>query len=51
MTIEEKLVQLNSRYNILREREANIKSGGVLRKLRREIRNLNKIKDLDSKEK
>ncbi len=37
MKKEEKLILLKNRYNVLATKEKNIKSGGVLRKLRRKI--------------
>lgn len=40
MTRKEKLLLLEDRYNRLKESPKDIKCGGVLRRLRREIRNL-----------
>lgn len=37
MKKEEKLMLMKDRYNVLAVKEKNIKSGGVLRKLRRKI--------------
>ena len=42
MTNAEKLVLMKSRYNKLTGTDKNIKSGGILRKLRRQIRNMEK---------
>jgi hypothetical protein len=42
MTREEKLMFATNRYNVLKEREKVQKAPGVLRKLRRQIRNLEK---------
>jgi len=42
MTKEEKLALKKDRLNKLMENPKNIKSGGVVQKLRREIRNLSK---------
>lgn len=42
MTNKEKLALVRNRYNQLSNNPKNIKSGGVLRKLRRQIRNLEK---------
>ena len=42
MTNTEKLILMKSRYNKLKETDKNIKSGGVVRKLRRQIRNMEK---------
>lgn len=42
MTNEEKIMLIKERYKVLASKEKNIKSGGVLRKLRRKIRNLEK---------
>ena len=39
MNAEQKLALAKERYNKLKENPKNIKSGGVLRKLRRQIRN------------
>lgn len=38
MTKEDKVMLMKDRYNVLSNKEKNIKSGGVLRKLRRKIR-------------
>lgn len=40
MTQTEKLALLKDRYNRLKDNPKDIKSGGCLRKLRRQIRNL-----------
>ena len=42
MTKEEILALKKNRLETLSNKEKNVKSGGVLRKLRREIRNLEK---------
>ena len=42
MTKEEKLVLMKDKYNRLVQNGKNIDSGGVLRKLRRQIRNIEK---------
>lgn len=38
MTKEDKVMLMKDRYNVLSNKEKNIKCGGVLRKLRRKIR-------------
>lgn len=43
MTNTEKLVLMKNRYKKLAGSDKNIKSGGVLRKLRRQIRNLEQV--------
>lgn len=40
MTNSEKLALIKNRYNKLVENKKNVDSGGVLRKLRRQIRNI-----------
>lgn len=42
MTREQKLALMKDRYNKLDGSPKNIKAGGVVRKLRRQIRNLEK---------
>lgn len=42
MTIDQKLVALKNRYGILKDRPKCLKAPGVLRKLERQIRNLEK---------
>lgn len=39
---EDKLAMMKDRYNKLKENGKNIKAGGVLRKLERQIRNMEK---------
>jgi hypothetical protein len=42
MTKSEKLLLMKDRYNRLKENPKDLKSGGAVRKLRRQIRNLEK---------
>ena len=42
MTTKEKIAILKNRINLLENRPQNVKCGGVLRKLRRQLRNAKK---------
>ena len=43
MTQDEKIAIMKNRYNVLKERKINEKCPGVLRKLTRQLRNMNAL--------